>query len=68
MSDFTTLVNRGIRRYVDKYLKRRDFGRCEECGARALLIGFAWEDDDGSITELGLCNGCYDEFVKEAIE
>ena len=64
MSDFTTLVNRGIRRYVDKYLKKRDFGRCEECDARALLIRFMWEDD-GSSTELGLCNRCYDEFVQE---
>jgi hypothetical protein len=67
MSDFTSLVNRGIRRYVDKYLKKRDFGRCEECGARALLVRFVWEDD-GASTEVGLCNGCYDEFVNEAIE
>jgi hypothetical protein len=67
MSDFTTLVNRGIRRYVDKYLKRREFGRCEECGARALLVRLTLEED-GSSEEFGLCNGCYDEFVQETIE
>lgn len=67
MSDFTKLVNRGIRRYVDKYLKKRDFGRCEECNTRTLLIRFTWEVD-GSSTELSLCNNCYDEFVQETTE
>lgn len=67
MSDFTKLVNRGIRRYVDKYLKKREFGRCEECDARTLLIRFTWEDD-GSSTELSLCNKCYDELVQETTE
>jgi hypothetical protein len=67
MSDFTSLVNRGIRRYVDKYLRRRDFGRCDDCDARALLIRFLWKDGSMS-TEMALCNGCYDKLVKEAIE
>ena len=68
MSDFTKLLNRGIRRYVDKYTKRREFGRCDECGARALLVQAVWDDADGGSMEVGLCNDCYDEFVREETE
>lgn len=68
MSDFTKLLNQGIRRYIDKYTKRRDFGRCDECGARTLLVQAVWDDEDGTSTEISLCNDCYDEFVREEAE
>lgn len=67
MSNFTKLLNQGIRRYVDKHTKRRNFGRCDECGARALLVQAVW-DDDGVYMEIGLCNDCYDAFVREEAE
>lgn len=68
MSDFTRLLNQGIRRYIDKYTRRRDFGRCDECGVRALLVQAEWDDVDGTSMELGLCNNCYDEFVRDETE
>lgn len=64
MADFTTILNRGIRRYVDKYLRRREFGRCESCGSRALIVR-AVEDVDGDKVEWSLCPKCYDGFVVE---
>lgn len=64
MSDFTRLLNQGIRRYVDKYVRKREFGRCEGCGARALLVRAAWRDAGASL-EVSLCTGCYDNLLRE---
>lgn len=70
MSDFTRLLNQGIRRYVDKYVRKREFGRCEGCGARALLVRAAWRDAGASFIgepsmEVSLCTGCYDNLLRE---
>jgi len=64
MADFTQLLNRGHRRYIDKYLKKRDFGRCEVCDTRALLVK-PTQKIDGDSVDWKLCNRCYDKFVRE---
>lgn len=63
MSDFTTILKRGQRRYKDKYLKKRKFGRCEGCQVSALLIEY--EDKTSSDVEgpWMLCEFCYTELI-----
>jgi len=60
MTDFTTLLDRGHRRYKDKYLKKRKFGRCEGCEKPALLLEYC---DPCDCTVLLLCEHCYAELL-----
>lgn len=62
MTDFTTILNRGIRRHIDKNIKSRKFGKCEGCERFALLIGYqdAEYEDEG---ELQLCEFCYTDIL-----
>jgi len=62
MADFTTLMNRGHRRYIDKNLKKRFFGKCEGCERRALLV-IGTQTVEGDSLEWNLCSKCYDKFV-----
>jgi len=64
MTDFTTLLNRGHRRYIDKHLKKRSFGKCEMCDKRALLVS-GTQRDGGDVICWELCERCYDGFVRE---
>lgn len=63
MVSFTALINRAHRRYIDKYLKRRQFGACEACDKRTLLVHLS---TDG--TEWDLCEDCYDKLVEDEIK
>jgi hypothetical protein len=64
MVSFTTLLNRAHRRYIDKYLKRRNFGVCEACGSRTLLVHLV-QRDGTDVVEWDLCEGCYDKMVED---
>jgi hypothetical protein len=66
MVSFTALVNRAHRRFVDKYLTRREFGVCDACGRRTLLVKLIQKDGSVAIT-WDLCEGCYDKTVDEEI-
>lgn len=65
MMDFTDLLNRGHRRYIDKYLRPRRLGRCDGCNHYALLIqhldpvdkDFSWE----------LCHQCYEKIITREV-
>jgi formylmethanofuran dehydrogenase subunit E len=55
MVDFTTLMNRGHRRYI-ALSKRRKFAKCEDCGELALLVEYEDPYDDGKWM---VCEFCY---------
>ena len=61
MTDFTTLLNRGHRRYIDTYQKRRKFGRCEGCEKPVLLLEYC-DPFDRNVKML-LCECCYAELL-----
>ena len=63
MSDFTTILKRGQRRYVDKYLKKRKFGRCDGCQTPALLIEYddILSSDPDAVWKV--CEFCYTELL-----
>lgn len=63
MTDFTTLLNRGHKRYVDKYLKRRKFGKCEGCDKPALLLEYCDPFDPDIKTHL--CERCYVDLLDQ---
>ena len=60
MVDFTTILKRGQRRYIDKYLKKRKFGRCEGCEQYVLLIEYCEQKTNAS---LWLCELCYTAII-----
>lgn len=57
MSSFTALLNKGKKRFIDKYLRPRKFGKCEGCSKSALLIEY--RDEKDSKTSMLLCERCY---------
>ena len=61
MTNFTILINRGKKRFIDKYLKIRKFGKCEGCGHPTLLIEYKDEKDSNS--SLKLCEYCYTTII-----
>lgn len=61
MTNFTTLLNRGKRKFIDKHLKKRVFGKCEACERPDLLIQYA--DPDEPEGTFKLCNHCYTEMI-----
>ena len=63
MTDFTTILNRGIRRHIDKNLKKRKFGKCDGCGNYALLIKFLEDEDEEDCLEL--CEFCYTDILND---
>ena len=70
MTDFTTILNRGIRRHIDKNMKTRKFGKCDGCDKPALLIAYQESktlltDKDGN---LYLCEFCYTEILNSEID
>lgn len=67
MASFTALVNRAHRRFLDKHMTRRQFGACEACGRRTLLVKLVQRDGPDAI-EWDLCEGCYDKMVDEEIQ
>ena len=62
MSDFTTILKRGQRRYVDKYMKKRKFGKCDGCQTPALLIKYEEGSSDPEAT-WNVCEFCYTELL-----
>ena len=58
MADFTILLNRGHRRFIDKYVRKRRFGKCEACDKPALLIKY--HDVSGNAL-WHVCEFCYTE-------
>ena len=60
--DFTTLLNKGHKRYIEKHVRSRKLGRCEGCQDYCLLIKYEIEDEEYDI-EWKLCNRCYDKFI-----
>lgn len=61
MSDFTIFLKRGQRRYKDKYLKKRKFGKCMGCQEPTLLIEY--EDSQSEKNKWNLCEFCYTELI-----
>jgi len=59
--NFTKLLNRGKRKFKDKYLKKRNIGHCEGCKKMRLLISYT--EPSIIIDELLLCESCYEEIV-----
>ncbi len=66
MADFTSLMNKGHKRYIEKFMTKRYFGKCESCDRRALLIKTIQVVDNEKI-EWNLCNQCYDQFIREEV-
>lgn len=64
--DMTSILNKGHRRYIDKWMKKRRFGKCEACDKRSLLIRTVQTIDNESI-EWNLCNKCYNKFIDEEV-
>jgi len=58
--DFVTLLNRGHKSYIEKYLKPRKNGTCDDCECYALLISTFLDSDIWN-----LCEKCYSEVIKE---
>jgi hypothetical protein len=67
MASFTTLLNRAHRRFIDKFLKRREFGACEACGDRTLLIKLV-QQDGTDVCKWDLCEKCYNKMVEDEIQ
>ena len=61
MIDFTKLLNRGHKYYIDKVVKKRKFGRCEACDNYSLMIQYVGGESDGEI--MLICEKCYNDFV-----
>jgi hypothetical protein len=61
MTNFTTLSNRGHRRYIDTYMKKRKFGRCDGCEKPVLLLEYC--DPDNRDAKMLLCEHCYTELL-----
>jgi len=64
MVDFTTILKRGQKRFIDKYLKKRKFGRCEGCEQYALLINYSEQQDQANASLL-LCERCYTAIIND---
>jgi len=62
MSNFTELLEKGKRRFIDKYLKKRKFERCEGCGRPTLLIEYK---DENAKIGLMLCDYCYTSLLNK---
>jgi len=63
MATFTELLNKGIRKYLDKYEKSRQYGPCYNCSKFDLLIKFEDPLAENSIWEL--CEYCYIDLMNE---
>jgi hypothetical protein len=61
MASFTTLLNRGRKKYQDKYLKKRKFGKCEGCENPNLLIEYRVKQGDKDY--FLLCDFCYNIMI-----
>lgn len=59
--DFTDLLNRGHKRYVEKHVRQRKFGPCEMCEHYDLLIPYKDEENEEFVFRL--CNRCYDRII-----
>ena len=55
MINFTDLLNLGKKKFIDKHLKKRVFGKCETCDRFDLLIEYT----DFANEKMYLCNSCY---------
>jgi hypothetical protein len=55
--DFTDILNKGIRRHIDRNMKKRKFGKCDDCEIPALLITYEDEDEGGMVWHV--CETCY---------
>lgn len=66
MVDFTTILNKGIRRHIDKNMKRRKFGKCEVCEKPTLLISYYEANDKNDV--IYLCEFCYTEALNTESE
>lgn len=60
MSDFSDILRRGRKKFTIKDQKG-EFGRCEECNARALLYKYV----DKEKQTWTLCEKCIETFTKE---
>lgn len=59
---FTDLLNKGIKKYIDKSLKKRNFEKCGCCGEFGLLVEYM---GDSCKDPIKVCERCYDEWVEE---
>lgn len=61
MTDFTTILNRGHRMYIDKNCRSRKLGRCDGCNEYHLLIRY--KDETADDFYWNLCNSCYEKLI-----
>jgi hypothetical protein len=61
MIDFTKLLNRGHRYFIDKIVKKRKYGRCEWCDEYSLLIQYINATDNEII--MLVCEKCYNDML-----
>jgi len=57
MTNFTKLINRGHQRYIAKYRKKREFGKCTSCEKPTLLLEYI-DPTDSSVKWL-VCESCF---------
>lgn len=57
MADFTKLLSRGHQRYIAKYMKKREFGKCNSCEKPTLLLEYV-DPTDSSVKWL-VCEDCF---------
>lgn len=57
MTDFTELLNRGHKRYIAKYLKKRYFGKCINCEKPTLLLEYVGKNDPND--KWLVCEDCF---------
>lgn len=64
MTSFTTIMERGHRKFIDSILKRRVFGDCNNCEEFHLLISTTPKDlKTKEELEIQICEECYNTFL-----
>lgn len=62
MTDFTTIMDRGHRKFIDKHMKKRNFGACDNCEDFNLLIQATLKVKKNTKydeMEIKVCETCY---------
>ena len=64
LANFTTILERGHRKFIDQNLKKRSFGDCKNCETFHLLISTTLKDKKTKEElEMMLCEECYNTFL-----
>lgn len=66
MVKFTTLINRGHKRYIAKYIKKRVFGKCNGCDKPTLLLEYIDPKDSSNVWQI--CEDCFTKLQNDENE